>query len=87
MPVWQLDGARGFAALSRPQRWMACLTAAAAAVVARQPMLWIVAAVGVWRAWQENHEPGDRRALVTYVGLVAALSAIWLATLSTAGVR
>jgi Zn-dependent protease len=87
MPVWQLDGARGFAALSRPQRWMACLTAAGAALLARQPVLWAVAAIGVWRAFQANAEPGDRRALVTYVGLVIALAAIWFATLSVAGVQ
>lgn len=87
MPVWQLDGSRGFAALSRPQRWMACLAAAGAALLAQQPILWVVAAVGAWRALQENHEAGDDRALFTYVGLVAALSTVWLATLPVAGVR
>lgn len=87
MPVWQLDGARGFSALSRPQRWAACLTAVGAAFLARQPMLWIVGGIGVWRAFQANDEPGDRRALATYVGLVVSLAAIWLATLSAAGVH
>ena len=87
MPVWQLDGARGFSALSRPQRWIACLTAAGGALLARQPMLWLVAGVGVWRAFQANTEPGDRRALLTYVGLVVALAAIGLATASVVHAR
>ena len=29
LPVWQLDGARGFRSLSRPQRWTALAVIAA----------------------------------------------------------
>lgn len=87
IPVWQLDGSRGFSALSPAQRWMACASAACAALVVAIPMLWLVAAVGAWRAYQPNGEKGDRRALVTYVGLVVALAAIGLATASVGRVR
>jgi Zn-dependent protease len=54
LPVWQLDGARGFRALSRPQRWTAAGATALAGLLASQPLLYVVAAVGGYRAWRSS---------------------------------
>ena len=76
-PVWQLDGSRGFNALSRQQRWMAVAAVGIAWALVREGMLVLVALVGVWRAFQANSpERPDWRALATFVFLVAALTAI-----------
>jgi Zn-dependent protease len=84
LPFWQLDGARGFRALSRQQRWMAAGATAVAGLLATQPLLYVVAAVGAFRAWRSPEEAADRRAFVTYVALVALLTAIVAATASVA---
>ena len=46
IPVWQLDGARGFSALSRWQRWVAALVIAAAWVATRETFLIFLAGRG-----------------------------------------
>jgi Zn-dependent protease len=79
IPVWQLDGARGLHALARAERWAVVAAAAVAYAVSRQPLLLVVGAVGAWRATRGEPGPGDRRALITFAGLVAALT--WLASL------
>lgn len=84
LPVWQLDGARGFRALSRPQRWTAAGVTALAGLLASQPLLYVVAAVGGYRAWRSREEAADGRAFVTYLVLVASLTAIVAATASVA---
>jgi Zn-dependent protease len=76
-PVWQLDGSRGFHALSRVERCMVIGAIAIAYLLTNQRMLVIVGIVAVWRAVQKEQGPGDRMALGTYVVLIAALS--WLA--------
>ena len=77
IPVWQLDGARGFHALSTVERWAVVATMAAAFALTHQKLLLIVGAVAVWRAFQRGAVgPGDRRALATFAVLVLALS--WL---------
>ena len=77
IPVWQLDGSRGFHALSRMERWIVVATIALAVYVTGQRLLFIVGGVAVWRAAQREVGPGDRRVLATFVILVAALS--WIA--------
>jgi Zn-dependent protease len=74
IPVWQLDGSRGFHALSRAERWIVVATVAAALVVTGQRMLVLVGGVAVWRALQREAGPGDRRTLVTFAVLVLALA-------------
>lgn len=73
-PVWQLDGSRGFHALAPAERWMVVAAMALAFVATQQKLLLIVGAVAVYRAVQRPAGPGDRRALATFVLLVAALS-------------
>jgi Zn-dependent protease len=77
IPVWQLDGSRGFHALSRVERWIVVATIALAVYLTGQRLLFIVGGVAVWRAAQREVGPGDRRVLATFVVLVAALS--WIA--------
>jgi Zn-dependent protease len=77
IPVWQLDGSRGFHALSRAERWIVVATVALALYLTGQRLLFIVGGVAVWRAAQREVGPGDRRVLATFVMLVLALS--WIA--------
>jgi Zn-dependent protease len=76
IPIWQLDGSRGFHALSSWQRWVAIAALAAAFYLTGQKMLLIVGAVALFRGFQYTETPGDNNALATYVALVFALS--WL---------
>jgi Zn-dependent protease len=76
-PVWQLDGSRGFAALSRPQRWLAVAALGAAFLFVREGIIALAGLVAIWRALQANAPARpDWRALATYVALVGALAAV-----------
>jgi len=77
MPIWQLDGSRGFHALSKQERWIVTGVIALALWVTGVPVLWLVGAVAVWRAVREDGGPGHAPTLATFVILVAALS--WFA--------
>jgi Zn-dependent protease len=74
IPIWQLDGSRGFHALSRVERWIVVAACATALVLTGQRMLVIVGGVAIWRALQQQTGPGHARTVVTFVGLVFALS-------------
>jgi Zn-dependent protease len=74
IPVWQLDGSRGFHALSGRERWIVVVVAVIAFLLTGQRMLVLISGVAVWRALQRETGPGDSRTLATYVGLVLALS-------------
>jgi Zn-dependent protease len=75
-PVWQLDGSRGFHALSRPQRIAVVAAIALAFAATRQRLLLLVGIVALVRAAQKTTAAGDARTVATYIGLVAALA--WL---------
>ncbi|MEP7304005.1 MAG: site-2 protease family protein [Acidobacteriota bacterium] len=77
IPVWQLDGSRGFHVLSRWERWVLVAAIALALLLTEQRLLLIVGGVAVWRSAQRETGPGDTRVLATFVVLVIALS--WLA--------
>ena len=80
--VWQLDGARGFSALSRRQRWVAALTIAAAWAATRETFLVFLLAAAVFQAaGKGSPAEGNQRVLLTYCGLVAGLAAALLAPL------
>jgi Zn-dependent protease len=83
IPIWQLDGARGFHALSRWQRWAAVAALALAFNLTGQKMLLIVGAVALFRAFGVTVPKGDNKAFGTYVALVFALA--WLSTTYTPG--
>lgn len=77
MPIWQLDGSRGFHALSRSQRWVVVLVIGVALALTGVKLLWIVGAVAVYRTVRGAQGPGHQPTAVTFAGLVLALS--WFA--------
>jgi Zn-dependent protease len=83
IPVWQLDGSRGFAALGRGQRWVAAATIALAWAATRETFLVFLLAAAVFRAvGKDSPAEGNQRVLLVYCGLVACLA---LALLLPAG--
>lgn len=79
LPVFSLDGARGFAALSKQERWLATATVGAAWFLSGENLLILLLGVCAFASFRAGApEEGDRRTLVTWVVLVAALS--WIAT-------
>jgi Zn-dependent protease len=77
MPIWQLDGARGFKPLSREQRVIVIMAIAAALWLTAVPVLWIVGAVAMYQTFRGNPGPGHVPTTATFAGLVLALS--WFA--------
>jgi Zn-dependent protease len=77
IPIWQLDGSRGFHALSRHQRWMVVGVIAVALWLTGVGVLWLVGGVAAFRAVRGDAGPGHQPTLVTYAALVLALS--WFA--------
>jgi Zn-dependent protease len=77
IPVWQLDGSRGFHVLARGERWLLVAVIALALVITEQRLLFVVGAVAAWRALQQETGPGDTRVLATFMTLIVALA--WLA--------
>jgi Zn-dependent protease len=74
IPVWQLDGSRGFHVLARWERWALVAVVALVLMLTEQRLLFIVGAVAVWRSLQRETGPGDTRVLATFAGLIIALS-------------
>lgn len=81
LPVWQLDGARGFRALSRKQRWVAvAIIGAAWFLTAEGLLVLLLLGAGFQAVAKPGAEEGDTRAAVEYGVLVAVLSALgWYA--------
>jgi len=79
-PVWQLDGSRGFHALSQLQRFLVLAAIAIAFGITQERLLILVGLVAVWRAFErEQVREHDWLAFAQYVallGLGAALMAI-----------
>lgn len=76
-PVWQLDGSRGFRALSRPQRWLVVGAVAAMFALTHEFMLVWVGAWALLRTLVDKRverEEGDWPALRQFLFLVVALS-------------
>jgi Zn-dependent protease len=75
LPVWQLDGARGFRALTVSQRWVAIAVVAGMWFWTAEGLLLLLLVGGVFFTLT-THAPGepDRMALASYVFLVATLS-------------
>lgn len=82
IPIWQLDGSRGFHALARWQQGVVIAAVAIAFAATGQRMLLLVGAVGVYRLFRPAVTKPNGVALATFVGLIAALS--WLATIKVA---
>ena len=77
IPVWQLDGGRGFAALSRGQRGVVAAAFWALALSRADGLLFILAIAATFRAAGKNAPPaGDRPVLGTFLALAIGLTAL-----------
>jgi Zn-dependent protease len=76
IPVWQLDGAHGFRAMSRVHRVVAVVAIAAAFAFTREGLLILLLLAAVATLFGKQARQPDRRAILLYVGLVAALAVI-----------
>lgn len=77
LPVWQLDGGRGFAALSRGQRAVVAAALWALALWHHDALLFILAIAGTFRASGKNAPlVGDRPVLATYLALALGLTVL-----------
>ena len=80
IPIWQLDGSRGFHALSRVQRWVVVGALGFAFLLTSDGLLLVIGAVAVYRALQPAVVPeGNSTALATFLILIGALT--WLASI------
>ena len=76
-PVWQLDGAHAFKAMSRPHRIAAAAALLAAAVLSGQRMIWLPFIGASWAVFtMKPAARADVRAVGYYVALVGALSVL-----------
>jgi Zn-dependent protease len=76
-PIWQLDGSRGFHALSRKERWRVLMVLGVAIWLTGVGVLWLVAAVALYRTLKSEPGPGHQPTLLTFATLILALS--WFA--------
>jgi Zn-dependent protease len=75
LPIWQLDGGRGFRALSRADRWLATAGVGLCWLATEHGLLVLLALAGALNALSAAPaRETDRRAFVEYVGLVVVLS-------------
>jgi Zn-dependent protease len=75
LPVWQLDGARGFRALSRTQRATVIGLMIVLGLVFSEGFLYILAAVGAFQVFSgDSPERGDTKTLIQFSGLLVVLA-------------
>lgn len=88
IPVWQLDGARGFHALSRTQRWLAVAVIAVMWAVTSEGLLVLLLLVAAYAAWRSSPDgDGDNTAWWQYAGLIAVLSLMTRISVPTGALR
>jgi Zn-dependent protease len=75
LPVWQLDGGRAFATLTRGQRWIVAAVCGLSLLVTQEWLLAFLGLAAAARAWQGDApaEP-DTPILIQFAGLVVALA-------------
>lgn len=74
IPVWQLDGSRGFHALDRTGRIIVVGVAGAMYAATSQPLLVLIAIVGAFRAYQKTDVRTNRVTLATFAMLLVTLA-------------
>jgi Zn-dependent protease len=78
LPVWQLDGNRGFAALTRPHRWIAVAALTAAWTIAGDGLLILLILAAIVRAMAADApKQSDTGALWRYSAVTVALAIIF----------
>jgi Zn-dependent protease len=78
MPIWQLDGSRAFASLTRPHRWIAVAALAVAWAITQDGIVLLVLLVALARslAPTDNIKP-DAGALTLFVVVALALAVVF----------
>ncbi|MBM3814555.1 MAG: site-2 protease family protein [Acidimicrobiia bacterium] len=77
LPVWQLDGGRGFRALSRQGRLMIVAVIGAMLLATSEGLLALLLLLGLFQAFSPGSpEESDPRALIEFACLVVLLSAL-----------
>ena len=80
LPVWHLDGSRGFAPLSRRDRWTIALAFAVAWAITADGLLVLLLVVAIARAAAgEAPAERDRSTLVRFVAIIIALALVFSA--------
>jgi Zn-dependent protease len=76
LPVWQLDGSRGFRALNRGQRWFLVSAVGVAWFVSAEGLLLLIGVIALLRLRGEAPDKPDQVALGQFVFLIVALTAL-----------
>jgi Zn-dependent protease len=77
LPIWQLDGGRGFAALTRGERLVVTATLGASWWATREGVLGLIGVVALYQAlFSARPQSGDTPVLLRFVGLIFAFSAV-----------
>ncbi len=75
IPIWQLDGSRGFASLTRQERGLVLVVAAVLWWITRQEMLALIALVTIYRLFSKDYAPqSDRRGFMKFIRILVALT-------------
>ncbi|MBI2838863.1 MAG: site-2 protease family protein [Acidobacteria bacterium] len=85
LPVWQLDGGRGFHALSRSQRWGIATVMGAMWAVTHEGLFALLVIASVGRAIGRSTESSDRLVFFQFVFLIVALSLLLLTPVRLVG--
>jgi Zn-dependent protease len=86
LPIWQLDGGRGFRALSRKQRAIAGGVAVAMWAVTHQTILLFIGLGAAYRLFSRDYPAeDDDMVLMQYAGLIVLLSMLMTMTHRTVG--
>lgn len=76
LPFWQLDGGRGFRALTRRERWIATGALVVIWFATAEPLLVLLAVAGAVNAFGASPDEPDGAALGMYLGLALTLAAL-----------
>jgi len=88
IPIWQLDGGRGFRALTRIQRGIAAGAALTMWALTQETMLLLIALGAGYRLFSKDYPAeGDNVTLTQYVGLIVLLSMLVLMNTQTVHAR
>ncbi len=81
IPIWQLDGGRGFRALTRKQRGLALGVTLVMWVITQETMLLLIALGALYRLFSKDYPTDDDNGVLTqYVGLIVLLAMLVLMT-------
>jgi Zn-dependent protease len=81
LPIWQLDGGRGFRALTRKQRGIAGVVAIGMWALTHQTILLLIALGAGYRLFSRDYPADDDNVvLLQYAGLIVLLSMLMMMT-------